>query len=249
MTRFEDLAELQEHLEERAFDYNAPCSVGDLFAQVKEVAVSKEDNEEADRASWEIDFFDAHFDTGEAHRIDFNQFNQAKYDYLESRLRATANPVLQARYAHILWCSPRTRHGKYAKTAVDSYLQCVPVHERQQIEDPEEHYGHNLLSCLISAHSLGYQANWKTDEVKAEFIRIISDFPFDNPVSFIVRRGLIEYMLKDKRKFANQDFRSVDGVCWKMGLDLIADGREDLALDFLKLGERVEHRTGGKPDR
>ena len=35
------------------------------------------------------------------------KFDEGKYQYLIERFENTSNSLLKARYAHILWCSPR----------------------------------------------------------------------------------------------------------------------------------------------
>ncbi|GEM_PF-1444409 len=248
MSSLNDLASIQRHLEDHAQDYPFSCDIRQLFEKIRDLDHDSEASCDAREAQWEMDFLDVQFDEGEAKRMDYEGVSGKEYDYLHSRLEATQNPILKARYSHILWCSPKYKHRDVARTAVDSYLLSLTIFENQQIENPTAHYGHNLLSTLINAHSLAYQTEWRTDEVKAEILRIILDFPFDNPASMSVRNSLIQYMLRETRKFGKDDFRNIDTLCWKLAEVLIAHRREELAVDFLDLGERVESKTGRQSD-
>ncbi|MFH1114025.1 MAG: DUF4209 domain-containing protein [Pseudomonadota bacterium] len=242
---FENISELHEHLEKNASEYTAPRQVKRLFAHVRNAAGSRQDSEE-EQAGWEMEFFDLYFDAGEAKLVDFDGFDERKYAYLETRLNATANPILKARYAHILWCSPLKRHGHIA---VDSYLEAAGIYEKQQIENPTSVYDYNLLSSVIDAHSLAHQTKHKTDDVKHEIRRLVLAFPFDNPASFRIRRGLVEHMLKKKRKFSRQDFDGIAEICWKQAEALIGNRDEETAVEFLELGERIMCKTGGAAHR
>ena len=243
---FENISELYEHLELKAYEYTAHRQVKRLFAHVKNAALARQDAEEEEQANWEMEFFDLYFDAGEAKLVDFDSFHEGKYEYLKSRLNGTANPILKARYAHILWCSPLKRHGHIA---VDSYLEAAGIYEKQQIKNPTSVYDYNLLSSVIDAHSLAHQTKYKTDDVKHEIRRLVLAFPFDNPASFRIRRGLVEHMLKEKKKFGRQDFDDIAEICWKQAEALIGNRDEETAVEFLKLGERIMSKTGADSDR
>ena len=55
----------------------------------------------------------------------------------QRRLENSSNPILKARYAHILWNSPK-KHEKYAKIAINSYLELLIFYEEKDKKDPKE---------------------------------------------------------------------------------------------------------------
>lgn len=135
MTEFSDLNSIYEHLESNALDYKYPHQIGREFQKLRDLKEKDKKPEEAEKAQWEVNFFNFMFDDGELKpmatmtnekgklvRIPYiGLFDEKVCAYLIERYEATSNPILKARYAHILWFSPK-KHNKYGKAAVDAYL-------------------------------------------------------------------------------------------------------------------------------
>ena len=68
------------------------------------------------------------------------------------------NPVLSARYAHILWESPN-KHGKYAEIAIDSYLELVEIWTEKDRANPDELYGLSVVESIRTAYYLARNSN------------------------------------------------------------------------------------------
>jgi hypothetical protein len=256
LSDFSDLESVYKYLEEKAGDYKYPHQISDLFQRIRDrMHVEKNTDKEA-KAQWEIDCFNFWIEDNEAKPLftfangrgksvgypDFNRFNDSTYDYFAERLDSSTNPLLRARYAHILWFSPR-KHGKYAQIAIDSYLEVANLYEQKDKEKPRDHYGLDLLNAIKNAFllSLNIKDEKRLDAVKSVIKRLIFDFNPKSSSSFILRAELIRLMLKEKSGFSKDDFVGINDICIKF-----AKAFEDLhkSITMLELGEKVENELG-----
>jgi len=258
MENFTDLKSLYNHLEKKAEDYKYSHQIGRLFRELRDLKLKENDTDEAEKTQWEVDFlnfwikdgklnpmFTGTNDKGEA--IEYptlGRFDGKTYKYLIQRLHRTSSPLLKARYSHILWCSP-TKHAKYAKIAVDSYLELVRIYETKDIEQPQEHYGLDVLHSIKNAYYISCQAKYELDKIKSEMRRLVDTFNFKSSSSFALRANLIDLMLKDKRRFSKEDFLGFESICWKISRTL-AKSNIHGAIQMLELGEKVDHKLGKK---
>lgn len=257
MKDFVDLKSLYEYLEENASEYKYAHQIADLFQKLRDVKHRENKPEEVEKAQWEVDFFNFVLennkikptfsgtnDKGEVVKYpSLNRFDQKTYNYLIQRVNSTSNPVLKARYSHILWCSPN-KHAKYAKMAVDAYLDLVKIHEQKDEQTPQEHFGLQVLRTIKNAHAIAYQIYHKTENIKSEMRRLVLDFNFQSSSSFALRASLIELMLKGKKKFMIENFRDFENLCWRMAQALTKVGNIHAAIDMLTLGEKVDYKLG-----
>lgn len=127
---FTDLESVYNHLEKQALDYNHQHQIANIFQKIRDEMHVKKNSEEEKKAQWEIDVFNFSFNENQVQPLytgsnekgelieypNYDRFDDSTYEYITQRLTSTAHPLLQARYAHILWFSPK-RHGKYAQIA------------------------------------------------------------------------------------------------------------------------------------
>lgn len=220
--------------------------------------LSKDENlSDAEKAQWEIDFFNFVIRDGEinpsfqstddkGHVIEyphFDRFNDQTYEYLINRFNYTDNIFLKARYAHILWFSPE-KNGKYAKSAIDSYLKLIEIYEENDRTEPNEHYGMSVLSGIRNAYYIARQAN------DSNRIGIIKDkikgmiyYYNDKSISLLtIRSDLMELMLEDKKIFGRSDFVDLNSLCIRIANSLFQSGNGFRAISFFEIGERIEER-------
>ena len=162
-------------------------------------------------------------------------FDETIYEYLITRLDATNQPKLKARYAHILWCSPQ-KHKKFAKIAIDSYLKLISIYE-QGYDNEERFLDQEISEAIINAYSIARQINDDLEGVKSELRRLVKKFSFSAVFS---TRNLIQFMLEPKKGFTKGDFDGLDSVCWQIAERFTDDGQ--IAIEFLELGEAVDRK-------
>lgn len=255
MKDFTDLNSLHKHLEEKAVEYKYPHHISSLFQKVRDLETKEDKSIEAEKAQWEIDFFNFDLVNGEikprftkannkgeiVEYPDLDKFDDRMYEYLIERLKKTSNPLLKARYSHILWCSPR-KHAKYAKLAVDSHLKLIKIYEEKDREAPQEHFGLDVMRAMRNAYSIGYQAKYNVEKIKSEVKRLITEFNFDSSSSFALRSGLFKLMLRGKIKFSKKDFNNLENLCWQMAKTLTDAEKIDAAIRMLELGEKIDQK-------
>lgn len=259
MESFTDLKSLCNHLEKNATDYKYSHQIGNLFQKLRDLKHKENKSDEAEKAQWEVDFFNIMIEEGKLKPMftgtndkgevieypSLDRFDDRTYEYLIGRLDSTSNPLLKARYSHILWCSPK-KHAKYAEIAVDSYLELIKIYEAKDKKEPQEHYGLDVLKTIKNAYSIACQIKYKVDKMKSELRRLVNTFNLESSSSFALRANLIELMLKDKRQFPKKDFLGFENICWQVSESLTKSGNIHGAIDMLELGEKVDQKLEKK---
>jgi len=258
MAIFTDFKSLCEHLEKNAVDYKYSHQIGNLFQQLRDLKHKENKLDEAKKAQWELDFFNFMVRGGilnpmftgtneKGETIEYpnlGRFDERTYEYLIERCNYTHNSLLKARYSTILWCSPK-KHGKFAKTAAESYLELVKIYESKDKSEPEEHWGLSILEAIENAYSISCQAGLETNTIKSEVKRLAETFNFESSSSFALRANLIRLMLKDKKRFSKEDFAGLENISWQIS-ETLAKSNIHGSIDMLELGEKIDQKLEKK---
>jgi hypothetical protein len=247
MTDFDNIDALYEYVEDTVLtDENFRQTI-DLFKKFRDTKREENNQTEAERAQWEIHCLSFLLREGEIgpqwQQTDENGqvfvyphldlFDERTYEYLIMRLDTTDHPKFKSQYAHILWGSPK-KHGRFAKVAVDSYLEMISIYEQKY--DEGEDCSREISEAVINAYSIARRINYRVEESKSELKRLIQKF--SSGAAFFIR-DLIQFMLKPKKGFNQDDFEGLENVCWQIA-ESFTDGHT--AISFLELGERVDRR-------
>ena len=252
---FLEIEELYKHLETEAANYNYDHQIAAFFQKVRDRKNEARQTETAEKAQWEIDCFSFVARDGKLKCTfsgtdengkpweypSISKLGDKEVEYIASRLKDTLNPILKARYSHILWESPR-KHIKYAKIAIDSYLELVGFYERKDKKDTQAHNGLKLLNSLIAASFLAFKVNYRVNDICSEANRLVREFNFDSSSAFVMRARLIEHMFKGKAKFPPTCFSGFSEVCLDLGQHLFRDGKFHNAISIFKSGEKVDNK-------
>lgn len=256
---FLELKDLYVHLEGNAADYKYDHQIANLFQKLRDLKHQAGQSDEAEKAQWEIDCFNFRIQRGELKSMfsgtddkgqpfeypAISKLNDKDLDYIATRPESTSNPILKARYAHILWASPR-KHDKYAKQAVDSYLELVKVYEEKDRKEPEEHYGLDVLESVETASFLAFSINYRVDDVRSEMKRLVKRFNSESSSAFVMRARLIRHMLEGKAKFPSDCYEGFPQVCLDLAQKLFKEGKFHQAIDIFETGEKVDQKLGVK---
>jgi len=259
MDEFLELDDLYRHLEKKADEYKYDHNISDLFQKLRDKKHEAKQEDEAHKAQWEIDCFSFRLKNGELKSLftatdnkgqpfkypTIENLSDSELDYFEKRLDSTSNPILKARYSHVLWGSSR-KHNKFANAAVDSYLGLIKIYESKDKDDPSGHYGLEVVTTIKNAAALSFQSNYKTDEVRSEMIRLVKDFNFKSSSSFALRANIIQYMLDGKGKSSKGTFDGLSKICIDMGQNLFQARRFHNAITMFELGEKIDKKLGIK---
>ena len=253
MEDFNDLESLYKCVEDQVITDRNLYQITDLFMELRDAKQNENSPGEAEKAQWEIDFLSFVLREGEigpqCSRIDengqgfvyphLNLFNEKTYEYLITRLDATNNPKLKAQYAHILWCSPK-KHKKFAKIAIDSYLELISVYE-QRNDDDIHLTALEISEVVINAHSIARQTKEHVERIKSEFKSLVQKFSSVAPSPAC---DLIQFALKPKNGFTKDDFNDLADVCWQMAESFATESM--IEISFLTLGEEITRRLSKK---
>ncbi len=257
MEQFVEFDSLYKHLDASAIDYIYTHQIADLFQKLRNLKHEKNEINETEMAQWEVDFFNFRLEKDKIEPMfsgtnnkgetvvypTFDSFTDKTYDYLIKRSVSATNPLLKARYSHILWHSSQ-KHVKYAKVAIDSYLELVKIYEKK--EDPEGSYGLRILDTIKNAYFIAKKIDYRFNDVKTELKRLILEFNFNSKSSFALKHNLIELMLTEKKIFYCEDYKGLDSVCQRISDIMVNNVNLHAAIDMLLLGEKIDKKTGTK---
>jgi hypothetical protein len=254
LTDILELETLYRHLEENTICYSYR-EIANLFQKMRDKMHTEGKTNIEKKAQWEMDFFnfsivknvisplwtlpDKEGKMVSHPRMD--NFSEATYDYLVNRFESVNNPLLKARYAHILWFSPR-KHGKYAIVGTDCYLEEAKLLEGRERQASENHLGLDIINAIENAFYLAKNIGdkGKIESVKSEILRLIFSFNSKSGMLFRLRTDLMNLMVEEKTIFSVEDLKGLSDLCLAFSNEL-ADTHQ--AITFLQLGEKVEQRT------
>jgi hypothetical protein len=164
---FAELEDLYRYLEEHAGDYKYPHQIADLFKKIRDLKYESGETDKMQKSQWEMDCYNFMMTKGElkpkfsgtdseGHPFEYpdkSKLNDEERDYIADRFFKVSNPIIKARYAHILWSSSR-KHRKYAEAAINSYLELVKFYEEKDKKDPQGHFGLDVLKSIEEASFL-----------------------------------------------------------------------------------------------
>ena len=245
--QFKNLKSLYNHLERHAADYEGAHRISSLFEAIYKLKEAEGKRNKADKALWERKFFAVQYEVGEPknwcdHIV--ADFDENTYDYAATRLENTQNPILRARYAHVLWSGPN-KVIAHARIAIDSYLEAAKVYEQKDCSKPNERWGFEVIFAILNAYGLAIRTKYRIQEVKVEVLRLVRHFNPKSSWSFRVRQELIEVVLRDKHQFKKPELAGLQDVCWWLASDGMKSQREasiQEAKDMLNLGEKIDKR-------
>lgn len=209
--------------------------------RLKEIK-KKEKSSEVKKIQYEIDCAGFRIKDAKLNPIsdypDIKNFSTHEFNYFEKRLNFTSSYLVKAQYSTILWYSPK-KHQKYAKIAVDSFLEKVKICEKLDQENISEHYGLGVLIAIKNAFFIAYQSKYKTQEVKNKIKRLLNSYSFESNISYALRVNLVELMLEKNRIFRKESFQGLAELCWRMYKRIKNEGSIQQAIDVLYLGNKV----------
>jgi len=248
-----DFEPLYKHLEEKAVDYKY-YQIAELFQKIRDKMHIEQKTDLEAKAQWEMDIFNFSIEENVVKPLwtmsnekgemishpSYDNFVPATYEYIIVRLDSTANPLLKARYAHILWFSPQ-KHGKYAEIAIDGYLQLINLFEQKDKENPQKHFGLDTLSAIKNAFYLSRNIKdaRRIGLAKSEIKRLIFGFNSRSSSLLRLRIDLIDLMLKEKTVFSKGDFSGIGDLCFNFAKE-VGDSHQSITL--FRLGEKIDQK-------
>lgn len=255
MTDFEftGFDSLYDYLERHATDFKYTHQVGDHFQKLRDKLARLNESDGAERAQWEVDAFNfmtkdgqlvAHFegkdkDGNHFEYPAFERFNDKAYAYFARRQSETNNPALKARYSHLMWQGPK-KTQQNAQAAVEAYLQLIPLYEKRDQENPDEHFAHNVVDAARNALLLSIGSKLDISRPKAEVLRLIKEFPIESHSSYSLRYDLLSLLLDQRKHLDASELRSIPILCDETAQALAAKGNLHGAITMWELGQTAD---------
>lgn len=255
---FQSLEALYDYVEKEALGFKYLVEVGDHFQKLRDYFVAEGHRDRALLAQYEVDAFNliakdsrlrAQFigsdrDGREVRIPDITRFPAEEFDYFVGRIEHAHNPRLRARYAHILWESPRKRQ-QHAETAIEAYLEQITRYENLNKTDKNDSltgqlYHIDILECAKSALCMAVASRRNVDKVVSEVWRMIQDTHPDNQSRYSFTHDLIVLALENRKHFESKDLSSFSVVCLAIANQLHESGDLHGTIRMNELGQRVD---------
>ena len=248
---------LYEHLENHASNYRYSHQISDLFKPLIEKYGEEKDSINEKKAHIEREAFLFHIIDGELNPTftrntsegelkfpDFAKWDEESFQYIMERLEATKNPVLSARYAHILWESPH-KHGKYAEIAIDSYLELVEVWTEKDKANPDDHYGLSVIDTIKTAYYLARNSNnqKRLKKIISKIKELLKDYPYVSKSAFVLRRFLLDLMLEEKN-ISVENLKDVNDIAFEVYKKVRDQNQNHQAIMMLEIGQKLSNKIG-----
>jgi hypothetical protein len=224
--------------------------------KLRDELANAQQEEEAQKCQWEIDFMNFTISDNELHPIfsttndkgeiykypDLALFNDATFEYLLKRVDDVKSTFLKKHYSHLLWLSPK-RNIKYAHSAIENYFKLIEFYKKQDIENPKDFWGLKVREAHRNIFILSTSIKYKIEEVKKMIINTVINFNKSSSSAFVMRLDLIELMLDNKKIFAKEDFTGVDSLCDDFAKSLEITNPH-LSIDFYNLIIKINNKLG-----
>jgi hypothetical protein len=136
-----------------------------------------------------------------------DEFQKTGFDYLTGRAAAANNPLLTARYNHILWrAGILGKNSSFARAAI--LANVAAIRQNLEAEDADNEHYFQVSTWFERLAALCGEVKAGLDEARAVAHSIL----FEYPVPFFARHAVLKAMLGQKAVFKPADFASVLAV-------------------------------------
>jgi len=217
--QFKTIEGLYSFIDTNAYNLERNWDLTDLWVKYRDKTI---DEEEKQKAQWEIDCFmfeiigDRLFSqvyagaqkTGEVTRYpDLNDLQINVIEYLKLRAVGSLNPILKARYNHLLWkCPIGIKHNKFAIAAIENYVKAIYEYCELFASDHHKETPYQIGRLYETLLSIS------NDIIKIN-ATLIKDLTkkllfHSNGFEFYTKHGILNDMLKYPKLFKPKDFEN-----------------------------------------
>jgi len=244
------------YVEERAAGLDSMHEIVTVYQRLRDQFHEAKDDR-AQFAQWEMDFFNFRIKENELKPFfsgvgedgqpteypSLADFNDETYTYLAERQASCACPVTVARYAHLLWLSPRRQHS-YACKAVDAYLEWAECYSLRLRSDRGFSVGTRLLTTVKNAFHLAHQVNYRAAQVDALVAELAA-----TAQSISVRSHLLDFIVENMKRFDRASLCPLVAVASRLAGACTRERNHHAAIAALDLGQKLQDASGDKTRR
>lgn len=253
------MEEIYNELENLSLISKSTFELRDYLNKIKFDFIDKNRLKEAKIIQWEIDtflfninknklsgcFFGTNDKGLQSQYPSLQTYSDEIYNYIKERLNSCKSPFLKIRYSHLLWLSP-VKNISFARSAVEAYLESIPIIEKLDLTYPEKYHGLQLLDVLQNLFALSTSINYKVDDVKFEIKRIVKNYSLDSTSSYVMRLDITKLMLENKKFFNIKDFSGICPVIEKLVVKKSVEDKEHaitLLNQLVKIKKRLNQKS------
>ncbi|MBA3647270.1 MAG: hypothetical protein H0W62_01775 [Chitinophagales bacterium] len=174
-------------------------------------------------------------------KLDTHQSNA--FTYLKLRSELSTSPLLKARYNHLIWKSIVKKNATFAINASENYIKAI-AQCCQLSTTTESEYEHLIGRLFENLVAVVDEAKVNIDETKQVAYQLLFKFP---NLSFWLKHGIIDDMLKHPKIFKPVDFENVLSI-FDTPLKIVNSKTDDFALVNYHLPTAVKVAQKTKSD-
>ncbi len=170
---------------------------------------------------------------------DISVFTESSFKETEKALKKTKSIVLKARYADFLWISK----GDYkkARIALNAYLKLIKKYEELDKNNPNNHYGLDVLLSFKRAFQISKKINYKKNDVNDELKRLCFNFNSNSSSKPKLTIDLVKIALDNKNDFRGKIFwEKLVIVCENHYKKLYENENWHFAREYLNNAKKIE---------
>lgn len=148
-------------------------------------------------------------------------FTDEALDYYAKRAAQTSNPIHRARYCDFIW--EKRRDHKFARKAIDAYLECVPIYL-------DKGWHQEAVDGIERATELALRLNdsGRTEKVRERLLETMNKLAtIGDDSSLRECIGLVDAMLEIKGTARDSDLQEALGVCRKGAAFYVSENSDD----------------------
>ncbi len=216
------IEEIYTLIDENAFSLKQVWDVRDIWGNFRHQTTSRIAKR---KARWEITcaifevkregvFSQVYSKNDTAEKLENNpelaKFDYKLTDYVKIRAAEAKNPIIKARYNHLLWRSPNNvKRNTYAVTAVENYFIAI----QHYIDSFSDNKYKEIESSIIELYERATMLCSEVKEGIAHLKQITQTLLFQvNDLKFWVKRKILETMLEYPKVFKADDFKDTLAV-------------------------------------
>ncbi len=220
--KFKSLQDVYGFLEENAFQLERSWDITNLLVKYRNQTT---DEDEKQKAQWEVEFFCFEFRGPKVFSLSYStgkepgevsvfpkldDFQQAAFTYLKKRIDETKNPLLLARYNHLLWMAPKgIKHKNFALVAIKNYIKTIRIFYDFFKKDKNKENLFRVGQIFELLAALCNEVKSYISELKSTARRLLFNARY---LEFYSKLGIVKDMLDYPAIFKKEDFKNVQTI-------------------------------------
>ncbi|WPP49694.1 DUF4209 domain-containing protein [Catalinimonas niigatensis] len=217
INQFNTIDEVYAFVDKNAYNLERNWDLTDLWVKYRNKTTSEI---EKHKAQWEIDCFlfdikgdrlfsqiySAASETGEVKAYpNINDIQKEVIEYVSYRAENSSNPLLKARYTHLLWkCPIGIKHNQSAIAAIDNYVNAIEDYCNQHKSEKHKETPFQIGRLYENLLAVVNEIKTNLEPVK----KLTNKLLFDSTFEFYTKHGILNDMLAYPKLFKPNDFEN-----------------------------------------